>query len=80
MCLRNQIEKKLKAIEYMGGECKHCGYDRFYGALEFHHIDPNEKDPKLSRSWTFERWKLELDKCIMLCSNCHREEHHKLRL
>ena len=61
----------------MGGKCKVCGYNKYYGALDFHHINPNEKGFTLSKkaTYNFERVKIELDKCIMLCSNCHRELH-----
>ncbi len=74
---------KLMAVEYKGGCCenKKCGYNKCVDVLEFHHLDPNEKDfgiasDGLTRSW--EKIKEELDKCIMLCANCHREEHSKL--
>ncbi len=69
---------KIKAIEYMGGKCKLCGYNRYVGALEFHHLDPNKKDFSISSSGDCRSWKsiqAELDKCIILCSNCHREVH-----
>jgi hypothetical protein len=70
--------RKLKAIEYKGGKCQICGYDKCASALHFHHTDPNEKDFGFSdkgipRSW--EKQKIELDKCILLCSNCHCEVH-----
>lgn len=55
-----------------------CGYNRYPGALEFHHRDPKEKDFTISSRahLTFdERVKQELDKCDLLCSNCHRERH-----
>lgn len=69
------------AVEYKGGRCENCGYDRCLGALEFHHLDPTKKDFNISskgytRSW--ERVREELDKCVMLCANCHREIHVKL--
>jgi len=69
---------KLQAIEYKGGECEVCGYNTYPGALQFHHLDPNEKDFHISqrghsRSW--KRVKSELDKCIMVCANCHAEIH-----
>jgi 5-methylcytosine-specific restriction endonuclease McrA len=72
---------KVKSVEYKGGKCERCGYDKFVGALEFHHTNPNEKDFHISqsghsRSW--ERVKQELDKCILLCSNCHKELHDEL--
>ena len=84
-CHGKDIAKHLKntrqrAIEYKGGKCEHCGYDKYIGALEFHHKDPTQKDPLGLRKFSFEKLKEEVDKCILLCSNCHREEHGKLRL
>ena len=66
------------AVEYKGGRCQVCGYDRCIEALEFHHLDPTQKDFGIShkgytRSW--EKVKEEVDKCILLCANCHREFH-----
>ena len=74
-------KKRIKAIELAGGSCKHCGYDKCSSALEFHHIDPSSKDANFRgmRSWTFEKIKKELDNCVLLCANCHREEHERLR-
>lgn len=70
--------KKLKilSIEYKGGKCQICGYKRCVGALELHHINKSDKnfgigDKGYTRSW--EKVKSELDKCILLCANCHRE-------
>lgn len=71
-------EFKNKCVEYKGGECIKCGYNKYNGALEFHHTDPNEKDFSISMSklLKFDNViKKELDKCILLCSNCHKEEH-----
>lgn len=67
---------KLKAVEYKGGKCIICGYNKCVAALDFHHIDPTTKSFGISvtgntRSW--EKVKQELDKCALLCSNCHRE-------
>ena len=74
---RQRKTKKL-AIDYKGGECIKCGYKKCIAALEFHHIDPTTKDKDYfnSRGGLTEELKSELDKCILLCSNCHREEHH----
>lgn len=71
---------KKKAVEYKGGCCSVCGYDNYIGALEFHHVNPNEKDFSIStvRSYSFEKVKSELDKCVLLCSNCHKETHANL--
>lgn len=73
---------KLMAIKYKGGKCEECGYDKCVGALEFHHVDPTQKDFGISHNGytrSFEKVKVELDKCVMLCANCHRELHEKLR-
>jgi hypothetical protein len=67
---------KLKAIEYKGGKCQICDYSRCHQALEFHHLDPTQKEFALSgisRSWDLIR--CEVDKCILVCANCHREIH-----
>lgn len=60
-------------------ECENCGEKRTY-CLDFHHIDPNEKDGNISnliRSTNLEKVKEEISKCKVLCANCHRELHHK---
>ncbi len=69
---------KQKAIVYLGGSCKICSYNKCVAALEFHHLDPLKKDFGIgdsgnTRSW--EKTKIELDKCILVCANCHREIH-----
>jgi len=66
---------RQKAIEYKGGKCQLCGYKKCFEALEFHHF-LNEKNFGISqkgytRSW--EKVKKELDRCVLLCANCHRE-------
>jgi len=67
---------KLQGVEYLGGECTKCGYSKYVGALQFHHIDPTQKDlKKFNKFVNFEVLKEELDKCILLCANCHAEEH-----
>jgi 5-methylcytosine-specific restriction endonuclease McrA len=72
-------ETKRKAIEYKGGACEGCGYNRCVAALHFHHLDPTKKDVQVSKNtMSWERVKAELDKCEMLCANCHAEKHHAL--
>ena len=75
--LDRQRRFKIRAIEYKGGKCCICGYDKYEGALDFHHLDPSKKDFALSagRLRTFDSSKPELDKCVLVCSNCHRELH-----
>src|SRR5258706_5203202 len=73
-------EHKLKLIELLGGKCAECGYCRNYSALEFHHIDPKLKKFQLDmRSLSNLRWDLilmEVQKCRLLCANCHAEHHN----
>lgn len=70
---------KLKAIEYKGGKCQICGYNKCVRSLQFHHLDPNEKDFGISGGTkSFEKLKPELDKCILVCANCHGEIHDGL--
>jgi hypothetical protein len=72
--------KRLKdmAVQLKGGRCQFCGYHRYAGALEFHHLTEGNKEFGLStrgltRSW--EKIKAEVKKCILVCANCHREIH-----
>lgn len=69
---------RVMSLEYAGGQCKLCGYKKCQRALSFHHTDPSKKDfglaaHGLTRSW--EKTKKELDKCILVCANCHMEIH-----
>jgi predicted HNH restriction endonuclease len=67
---------KIKLIEYKGGRCEICGYDKCMRALSFHHKNPNEKDFSISgKSLSFEKLRGEVDKCMLVCSNCHSEIH-----
>lgn len=70
---------KQQAVQYKGGACQNCGYSKCVGALVFHHLNPEEKDFGLSHGGNYKKFediKSELDKCILLCSNCHAEAHH----
>lgn len=73
-------DMKKRAVEYKGGECELCGYSRCLRTLSFHHCDPEHKDfsisSKSNHSW--ETIRRELDKCMLLCSNCHSEIHDGL--
>lgn len=74
---------KHKLIEYKGGKCEKCGYDKYEGALQFHHLDPTNKNFTISHinlndsNFSFEELIKEVDKCILLCANCHCEIHQK---
>lgn len=78
----NKRRKKLKimGVEYLGGKCTKCGYNKCTEAMDFHHKDPSQKDFGIAASghtYSWEKMKKELDKCVLLCSNCHRELHAK---
>lgn len=76
-----QKAARLKAIEFCGGKCFRCGYLKCISALEFHHLDRQKKSPTFScmRGWSWKRLVKELEECILLCSNCHREEEERIR-
>lgn len=72
---------KHKLILYKGGKCERCGYNKCEGALHFHHKNPAEKEFTLSQvnlnsEYTLERLYKEVDKCELLCANCHAEVHY----
>lgn len=80
-CQTTQARRKFKkkCVEYKGGKCQKCEYKEYVEAMEFHHVDPNEKDFGISnknRKW--ELVKTELDKCHLLCCRCHREVHAEI--
>ena len=72
---QRRLRLKQEAVEYMGGKCVICGYTRCFSALEFHHLDPNTKDFAISAKMSWETIRTELDKTILVCSNCHKEIH-----
>lgn len=71
--------KQKKLDEVFGTSCVVCGYNRCRKALDFHHIDPKIKEYKpsqITRNYmTVENMLKELESCVLLCSNCHREVH-----
>ena len=72
---------KVRAILYKGGSCIKCGYSECIEAMEFHHLDPAQKDSRIAKTITAQTWDkivIELDKCIMVCANCHRKIHSEL--
>lgn len=69
--------RKKQAVAYLGGQCADCGGVFPYYVYDFHHLDPTRKDFQFTslrrRSW--ETITSELDKCVLLCANCHRVRH-----
>ena len=72
---------KLQVIKMLGGKCSRCGYNKCIDALEFHHKNPKEKEFKLGsgNTMSWKEYKNEVSKCILLCSNCHKEIHSSLK-
>jgi hypothetical protein len=83
-CMKKYLKEKRKFLKFKcvnikGSKCSKCGYDRNYAALEFHHA----KDDKMFNlcnlsSYSWDDIQNELKKCVLLCANCHSEEHNKL--
>jgi len=71
---RRRVKEQL--VSEAGGACALCGYDRYLGALQFHHADPAEKSFGLSGrglAYSMDSLRREAEKCVLLCSNCHAE-------
>lgn len=80
-CRRNN---KVKLIEYKGGKCEKCGYNKpIPGAYDFHHKNPSEKSfaiAKAGRTISLEKLKAEADKCMLVCKLCHAEIHYDIEV
>lgn len=74
-------KRKLRALEKFGGKCQICGYSKNIAALTFHHLNPNDKSISLDmRSFSnnsLKKLEKEINKCILLCMNCHTEIHNQ---
>lgn len=68
-------DKKLKLIDALGGRCTVCGYNACSAALDFHHLEPSDKEHDVVRllSHSYEKALAEARKCVLLCARCHRE-------
>lgn len=80
LSVARQKKFKEQCVLYKGGQCEICGYKKCIAALEFHHTDPKLKELSIAKmNWNFnEKAKQELNKCQLLCANCHREAHSKI--
>lgn len=74
------LERKVYFINKLGGCCSKCGYKHNIAVLEFHHRNPKEKefwvDARAFSNYSLEKLEKELEKCDLLCANCHREHHN----
>jgi len=73
-------KRKVDLVKMLGGCCNVCGYKKNIAALDFHHKNPKEKESPLNFSFllkmNWEKCVKEAMKCVVLCSNCHREHHN----
>ena len=83
---RKSREKRVRGRKYkkllgkhLGDKCERCGYDRCPAGFDFHHIIPEEKEFSIGENcgnFAYERLLNEVEKCGLLCANCHRELHY----
>ena len=77
---QKQIKRNTKTqqiVDYMGGCCIVCGYNKSNYAMECHHTDPTQKEHTISQL-KYKKWETilkEIEKCVLVCSNCHRDIH-----
>lgn len=83
----DRVEQRKKALQKFIAElkaklkCSRCP-ETDHRCLDFHHKDPDKKEINISEiyryGWSIKKTLKEIEKCIVLCSNCHRKEHMKL--
>ena len=70
--------KKIELAKILGGKCCICGYNKCIAALEFHHKrDKENMIARMIRNISKQKALKEIEKCILLCANCHREVHYR---
>lgn len=75
---QKRYKVKEELVNYKGGKCCICGYNKYIGALEFHHLDSSTKDFGIAQNSSYKNMaalKKEVGKCVLVCANCHREIH-----
>jgi hypothetical protein len=78
---KRRWKSKIELIEKLGGKCLKCGYAGHPGAFHFHHLDPTFKNFEINSNRLLRKDRFEeLDKCSLLCANCHCIEHSNTNL
>jgi hypothetical protein len=74
---RRASKIRMFALQFLGGECVICGFNKYSCSLDIHHVDPMEKMAGFRhfRYWSLSRAKAEILKCVLLCKNCHAAFH-----
>ena len=74
------VSRKIELIKLLGGKCDICAYNKNIASLVFHHIDPSTKlfslEMREMSSRPFDVLCKEVNKCRLLCANCHNELHY----
>lgn len=75
--IRQGQQRRLRAVMELGGKCQVCSFDKYPCSLDLHHRDSKAKAPNFRsmRGWSWERILVELQKCVLLCKNCHAAHH-----
>ncbi|MCK9458210.1 MAG: hypothetical protein M0R80_00920 [Proteobacteria bacterium] len=71
---KSRVKRKEKLVAHFGGRCELCGYNKYQGSLEFHHVC--DKKFSLSQQGLCKSWEVmlsEANKCVLVCANCHAE-------
>lgn len=70
-------ENRVYILKKLGGECVNCGFNKWKASLDVHHLNPSKKDVAFStiRYWTRDKIDKEIEKCVLLCRNCHAAFH-----
>jgi hypothetical protein len=75
--IKQGLDRRLRAVNELGGKCQVCGFDRYSCSLDLHHREAKAKSPNFRsmRGWSWGRILVELQKCVLLCKNCHAATH-----
>lgn len=73
-----RYKERMEFVRSLKTSCSQCG-ENHPAVLDFHHTDPTEKEISVSQSKSKKQILSEIQKCIVLCSNCHRKLHWKER-
>lgn len=74
---RGRYKSMMEYARSFKKQCALCGYDKCVAALDFHHIKKKKFDITNVRTYSKVKLKSEIDKCIVICANCHREIHFR---
>jgi hypothetical protein len=78
---KRRWKSKIELVNKLGGKCKRCGFTGHPGSFHFHHTDPSNKEFQINSNklLTKDRFE-EVNKCELLCANCHCAEHSNTEL